>query len=96
MLKRILAGVVVALLLAGAAMAGPWEDGVFAYKRGDYAAAFTLWLPLAESGDASAENNLGVLYEKGLGVDKDFDVAAEWYRRAAAHGHAAARKTSVI
>jgi hypothetical protein len=81
MLKK-LATVAVAVMLAGTAMAGPWEDGVAAYKRGDYAAAHDLWRPLAERGDPRAQNNLGVLYEKGLGIIADPETAAAWYRKA--------------
>lgn len=36
MLKRILAGVIVAVMLAGAAVAGPVEDAEAAFERGDH------------------------------------------------------------
>lgn len=84
MLKRVVASVAVAVMLVGAALAGPWEDGVAPYRRGDYATALRVWQPLAERGDPRAENNLGVLYEKGLGVSADIKRAADWYRSAAA------------
>ncbi len=71
MLKRFLAGVAVALTLTGVAVAGQLEDGEAAFKRGDYATAFRLWRPLAEHGDADAQNNLGVMYRSGLGVPQD-------------------------
>lgn len=54
MLKRIIAGVVLTLMLTGGAAAGPVEEGVAAYKRGDYATALRLWRPLAEQGDPRA------------------------------------------
>lgn len=95
MLRHLVAGVVVsvavAVTLSGGAMAGAWEDGVAAYQRGDYSTAFRLWQPLAESGDPRAENNLGLLYEKGLGVAADYETAVDWYRRAAAQGHTGAQ-----
>jgi len=91
MLRGLLAGVAVAVMLAGTAMAGPWEDGVAAYKRGDYATALRLWLPLAEGGDPRAENNLGVIYEKGLGVPQNDAEASKWYGLAAEHGHVEAK-----
>jgi hypothetical protein len=40
----------------------------------------------AESGDANAQNNLGVIYAKGDGVAKDPTEAAKWYRKAAEQG----------
>jgi uncharacterized protein len=45
--------------------AGPLEDGQAAYNRGDYATALKLFRPLAEQGNADAQNNLGWLYERG-------------------------------
>jgi len=45
--------------------------GLAAASRGDYAQALTIWKPLAEQGDAVAQYNLGVLYERGQGVGAD-------------------------
>ncbi|MGA8713629.1 MAG: sel1 repeat family protein, partial [Roseiarcus sp.] len=45
-----------------AASAGPYEDGEVAYRSGDYAAALSLWRPLADRGDAVAQNALGQMY----------------------------------
>ena len=60
MLVRMLAGLVVAVaMMAGGAVAGPYEDGVAVANRGDYARALELWTPLAEQGVARALNNLG-------------------------------------
>lgn len=42
----------------------------------------------AEQGDARAQVNLGLMYERGDGVPKDGREAAQWYRRAAEHGEA--------
>ena len=74
------------LLVAAQALAGPYEDGVAAYDRGQYAAALQSWLPLAEQGHAAAQFNVGVLYEKGLGVSQDYAQAARWYLKAAEQG----------
>src|SRR5271163_4306109 len=53
------------------------EDGIAAYERGDFSAALQLFQPLAERGDASAQCNLGLMYEQGRGV------ALQWHRMAA-------------
>ena len=37
-------------------------------ENGDYETAYTLWMPLAESGDADAQNYMGILYYLGFGV----------------------------
>jgi len=79
----------IALLLLAAmtlARAGPFEDGVAAYDHKDYAKALELWLPLARAGDPTAQFNVGVLYEKGLGVDASATDAAQWYLKAAEQG----------
>ena len=68
---------------AGPVVAGPLEDGDAAYGKGDYATALRLWQPIAEQGDASAQYNLGVMYEKGRGVTQDYAAAMSWYRKAA-------------
>lgn len=60
--------------------------GYQSYLKGDYAAAFREWLPLAELGDVEAQYNLGVLYDEGAGVEQDLVAAADWYRKAAEQG----------
>ncbi len=37
--------------------------------------------PLAEQGNASAQYNLGVIYDNALGVPQNYSKAAEWYAR---------------
>ncbi len=76
---------------AGIALADPMEDGQAAYNKGDYATALRLWRPLAEQGNARAENNLGVLYENAKGVPQDIREAVKWYRLAAKQGYAGAQ-----
>ena len=88
--KRFAACLVVALSLllpaTGPAWAG-FDDGMAAVKRGDYQAAHEIWLPLAERGNMRAQYNLGVLYDRGLGVPQNFAEAAKWYLAAAEKGH---------
>jgi len=67
-------------------------DPKVAFENGDYETAHTLWLPLAENGDANAQNYLGILYYLGFGVKKDYKKALEWYERAAKAGHADAQR----
>ncbi|HEX6792284.1 MAG TPA: hypothetical protein VF304_00415 [Casimicrobiaceae bacterium] len=77
---------IVLLLAAGCAFAGPYEDGIAAYDRGDYAKSLASWLPLAEHGHRTAAFNVAVLYEKGLGTPQDYREAARWYEKAAGEG----------
>lgn len=62
-----------------------------AYRSGDYAVAHGLWLPLAETGSAEAQFNLGLLYDLGRGVDRDPRAAADWFRQAAEQDFARAQ-----
>ena len=41
---------------------------------------------LAHAGNPTAENNLGVLYDCGHGVPRDYVEAANWFRKAAVRG----------
>ena len=91
-MNRLILGVVIGALLALARPAlADFAAGVEAYDNGDYATAFAEWLPLAETGDAAAQRNIGHLYRKGQGVEQDLASAAEWYRRAAEVGFARAQ-----
>ncbi len=49
-----------------------------------------LW-PAAKSGNAEAEELIGVMYALGLGVEKDDQRAFEWYLRASLKGHPGAQ-----
>jgi len=62
-----------------------------AYQQGDYETALRLMKPLAEQGDADAQNNLGYMYENGNGVPQDYAEAVKWYRLAAEQGDAASQ-----
>ena len=62
-----------------------------AYDRADYSTALRIWLPQAEQGDAIAQTYVGEIYEKGLGLAPDFQVAAHWYRKAAQQNHSRAQ-----
>ncbi|WNO52637.1 SPOR domain-containing protein [Stakelama saccharophila] len=63
------------------------KDGVAAWTRGDYTQAVAEWRKPAEQGDADAQFNLGQAYKLGRGVPVDFELAEQWYRKAALQGH---------
>lgn len=92
MLKEIAAGVVVAAaMLSEPAVAGAWDDGVAAYKRGDYAQAVRFMSVAAEGGDVAAQYNLGIAYANGTGTERDYGQSIKWFRRAAEQGAAPAQ-----
>ena len=72
-------------------LADDLQDANDAYLKKDYKTAFKLWLPLAEKGNANAQNNLGIMHDKGLGVPQDYKEALKWFRLAAEQRHAHAQ-----
>jgi tetratricopeptide (TPR) repeat protein len=63
------------------------DQGLAAYNNGDHRTALSIWQPIAERGNDRAQNNLGVLYKLGHGVQQDDIEAVKWFRRSAAQGH---------
>jgi uncharacterized protein len=62
------------------------ETAIAAYDRKEYAVAKSIWEPLSAS-NADAMVNLGTLYVKGYGVERNISVAFTLFERAAAYGH---------
>jgi len=91
--QMMIGGLVLAAQILGIAgtIAGPWEDGMVSYNRGDYAPAIRLFRPLAEQGNAKAQSALGVMYRRGQGVARNSVRAFLWFSRAAARGDARAK-----
>jgi TPR repeat protein len=64
-----------------------FELAMDAYRERNYAAAIHLWQPIAESGYAPAQYNLGVVHARGLAVHKDMNQAGRWWQAAADQGN---------
>ncbi len=78
---RHLIAVALAVMLAMATPAwADFNDGLAAYKRGDYGMALREWWPLAEQGNEKVQAVLGFLYYKGQGVSQECVKAAMWLR----------------
>ena len=77
-------------LLPAGAMAG-FEEGVTAYKKGDFITAANEFKIAARNGDTAAMNNLGLLYVSGQGVARDYMEAATLFKMAADRGFAPAQ-----
>jgi TPR repeat protein len=60
-----------------------FQEGADAYSKGDYQSALGEWMPLAQAGNAQAQNAVGALYDNGLGVASDEAEAFRWYSMAA-------------
>jgi TPR repeat protein len=72
---------------AGGALAGPWEDGMAAYNRGDYVPAAQVFRAMAREGNAEAQLLLGKMYRRGQGVRRSPTRAFLWFNRAARRGN---------
>lgn len=62
------------------------EEGRQAYQRGNYAQAFQEFLPLAQGGDLTMQNQIAAMYYMGQGTPQDSAKAAEWFAKAAQGG----------
>ena len=69
------------------AIAGDFDQGMTTYNNGDYAAVLSKLRPLAEQGDAIAQNNLGLIYAIGHGVPMDGALTYMWLNIAATASH---------
>ena len=92
MIKKIKILIVTVFLTAfGGVTYASFTDGLNAAIEGDYKTALKEWQPLADQGNASAQFNLGLMYENGRGVLKDDKQATKWFRKAADQGDAEAQ-----
>ena len=66
-------------------------QGKMAFDSKDYKTAFRLWTDSAEHGSPEAQGLIGGLYHAGLGVQKNFSLAMDWYQKAAVKGVAQAQ-----
>ena len=88
MIKRLLVTVFLALALAfNNAMAKELDAAVNAMRTGDFAEAYCIMRPLAESGDAEAQYNIGWMYLNGYGLRVNDTLALEWWQKASQQGH---------
>ena len=67
-----------------------YDQGVKVFPR-DYAEAFKWYKKAEEQGNTGAQNNLGQMYDRGLGIPRDYAEAFKWYKKAAEQGDAGAQ-----
>jgi hypothetical protein len=49
--------------IAGAAIDGPYDEALAAWRRGEYATAYRVWGSIADEGDSDAQFYLGFMNE---------------------------------
>ncbi|MGR3512166.1 MAG: tetratricopeptide repeat protein [Paracoccaceae bacterium] len=91
-MKQLFHGSIVAIALALATpVMAEIEEARDLMEAGQFEAAREALLPAARSGNADAEELIGVMYALGLGVEKDPERAFEWYLRSSLKGHPGAQ-----
>ena len=66
---------------------GEIENARDLMEKGEFKQAMKELLPAARSGNADAEELIGIMYAMGLGVERDDVRAFEWYLRSSMKGH---------
>ena len=84
-------GWILALTLLATPVLADIEDARDLMEEGQFEDAYDALWPAARSGNAEAEELIGVMYALGLGVDQDYVRAFDWYLRSAMKGHAGAQ-----
>ncbi|MGH6954365.1 MAG: tetratricopeptide repeat protein [Alphaproteobacteria bacterium] len=74
------------LLVVAAPVRAGVEEGVAAFKRGDFELAAKEFRPPAVAGNPAAQYNLAVLLSEGKGVPRDEVESVRWLRSAADQG----------
>lgn len=80
-----------AFFLWAAPVAADMEEARDLMEAGQFEQARALFEVYARSGNADAEELIGVMYALGLGVEKDDIRAFDWYLRASLKGHPGAQ-----
>jgi TPR repeat protein len=84
---------IVSMGVTGAVCAQDYVAGHVAYIAKDYATALREWRLQAEQGHPLAQINIGIMYEFGQGVIKDYVYAHMWWNIAASNGASYAKKS---
>ena len=70
---------------------GQAKRAMHLYQNNRFAEAFARFSDLAERGNLFAQNQLGIMYHRGLGVPRDYETAVYWWREAAERGQVTAQ-----
>ena len=61
-----------------------FNDGVYAYARGEYEQAYNTMRSLAETSEHGlAQYYVAMMYLRGNGVGQNYEEAAKWFRKSA-------------
>lgn len=66
------------------------KEALKAYKAKNYEKALSIWREEVKAENDQAMANLGLMYLKGEGVEKDFSQAKDWFDKASTYDNASA------
>jgi TPR repeat protein len=72
------------------AVAG-FDEGIAAYQANNMPLAYKEFLAAAEEGHSDSQFNVGLMFERGIGVGQDEKEAIVWYEKSAVQGNALAQ-----
>ncbi len=87
-----LTSIIVGTGMSTSAIAGDYETAFIAAESGDFATAAANWDHLAQSGNAEAQFNLGLIYHSGAAGPIDEAEAVRWYQLSAENGYPKAQE----
>ncbi len=79
---------ILAIFIISPSLSDEFQLGQKAFQNGNIEKAINHWRPIASKGNSLAQYKLGVLYEKGNGVDQNSAESFYWWKLAASNGHA--------
>ena len=87
MIRRLRYSLLLSLVITGTLNASDVSEAIHAMRAGNFAEAYCVLKPHAESGDAEAQYNIGWMYLNGYGLAMNDSLALEWWRRASDQGY---------
>tara|TARA_B110000438_G_scaffold246346_1_gene247862 strand:+ start:59 stop:538 length:480 start_codon:yes stop_codon:yes gene_type:complete len=85
--KPMIPAILISIIMAIPTYANDFQEGLDAIHETNYKKALEKLMPLADSGHAAAQYNIGVMHEWGNGVLQDNSQALKWYKRSAVQFH---------
>lgn len=79
---------VIFLTLPMQVWAGEYEEGMEAYKKGNFEGAYLHFLKAANAGHVNAQTNIGIMFYYGRGKTQNYADAMRWFNKAAMQGNA--------
>ncbi|WP_085905562.1 tetratricopeptide repeat protein [Kiloniella majae] len=67
-------------------IADTYQDILLSYNNGNFTKTFEMASEIAKKDDPTGQFILGELYQKGLGVERNYPQALLWYKKAADQG----------